>query len=82
MKKRTGFSKRPARILVPSLLSILILLAAAARAGEGSAPPKDFRSWAHSKSTVVADKANPLHGFHNQYVNETALATLRKGGEY
>ena len=82
MKKRTGFSKRLARILAPSLLSILILLAAVAQAGEGSTPPKDFRSWAHSKSTVVADKANPLHGFHNQYVNKSALATLRKGGEY
>src|SRR3972149_10752027 len=82
MKKRAGSSKQPTQILAPSLLSILILLAAVARAGEGSAPPKDFRSWAHSKSTVVADKANSLHGFHNQYVNKTALPPLRKGGEY
>ena len=82
MKKHTGFGRRLVRTLVPSLLSVLILLAAVARAGEGGAPPKDFRSWAHSKSTVVADKSNPLHGFHNQYVNQVALPTLRKGGEY
>lgn len=82
MKKRNGFPGRLARTLAPSFLSVLILLAAVAVAGEEGAPPKDFRSWAHSKSTVVADKANPLHGFHNQYVNEVALATLRKGGEY
>jgi len=82
MKKRTDCSKRLARILVPSLMSILIFSPAVARSGEGGAPPKDFRSWTHSKSTVVADKANPLHGFHNQYVNKTALPTLRKGGEY
>lgn len=81
MKKRNGFPGRLARTLAPSFLSVLILLAAVAVAGGEGAPPKDFRSWAHSKSTVVADKANPLHGFHNQYVNELALATLRKGGE-
>ncbi|MBE0568207.1 MAG: cytochrome P460 family protein [Deltaproteobacteria bacterium] len=82
MESRTGFSRRLVPALVPSLLSILFLCAAVAGAGEGSAPPKDFRSWAHSKSTVVADKSNPLHGIHNQYVNESALQTLRKGGQY
>ena len=81
MRKHAGFSQRLARVLVPTLLSIPIF-SAAALAGEGDAPPKDFRSWAHSKSTVVADKNNPLHGFHNQYANEAALGTLRKGGEY
>jgi hypothetical protein len=82
MKSRTGFGKWFVPALVPCLLSILFLFAGLARADEGGAPPKDFRSWAHSKSTVVADKGNPLHGFHNQYANESALATLRKGGEY
>jgi hypothetical protein len=82
MKEHTGFAKRLIKALVPSLLSILLLFAAVASSDEGKAPPKDFRSWAHSKSTVVADKSNPLHGFHNQYVNKTALPTLRKGGEY
>jgi len=82
MKSRTGFGRRLVPALVPSLLSILFLFAGFARADEGGAPPKDFRSWAHSKSTVVADKSNPLHGVHNQYVNDSALATLRKGGEY
>ncbi len=83
MRKHTGFPQRLAEIFSTFLLlSLLILFAAVAWAGEGSTPPKDFRSWVHSKSTVVADKANPLHGFHNQYVNKTALATLKKGGEY
>ena len=82
MKRRNGFTGRFARALAFPFLSVLVLLATAAVAGDDAAPPKDFRSWAHSNSTVVADKANPLHGFHNQYQNEAALATLRKGGEY
>ena len=80
MNSRTGFAGWFVPALVPSLLSILFLFAAVAGADEGTAPPKDFRSWAHSKSTVVADKGNPLHGFHNQYANKAALRTLRKGG--
>lgn len=82
MKSRTGFAGWFVPSLVPCLLSILFLFASVARAGEEAALPKDFRSWAHSKSTVVADKSNSLHGFHNQYANKTALRTLRKGGEY
>jgi len=82
MESRTGFSRRIVPAIVPSLLSILFLFVAVALAGGESAPPKDFRSWTHSKSTVVADKSNPLHGVHNQYVNEAALQTLRKGGQY
>ena len=82
MNSPTGFARWFVPALVPSLLSLLFLCAGVARAGEGAAPPKDFRAWAHSKSTVVADKGNPLHGVHNQYVNPSALATLRKGGEY
>ena len=82
MKSRTGFASWLVPALVSSLLSTLFLFAAVAVAGGETAPPKDFRSWAHSKSTVVADKGNPLHGVHNQYVNPSALATLRKGGEY
>jgi hypothetical protein len=82
MKSRTRFARRLVPALVPSLLSMLFLFAAVAMAGEGAAPPKDFRSWAHTKSTVVADKGNPLHGIHNQYANKEALRTLRKGGDY
>ncbi|MEW6719830.1 MAG: cytochrome P460 family protein [Thermodesulfobacteriota bacterium] len=82
MKERIGSRRRSVRILVPSLfLAVLVLSPVIALSGEDG-PPKDFRSWVHSKSTVVADKANPLHGFHNQYVNKTALATLKKGSEY
>jgi hypothetical protein len=82
MKSRNGFARRPVPALVSSLLSVLFLFATVAMAGEGAAPPKDFRSWAHTKSTVVADKGNPLHGIHNQYANKAALRTLRKGGDY
>jgi hypothetical protein len=82
MKRHDVFPGWFVPALVPSLLSFLLLCAAVAGAGEGAAPPKNFRSWTHSKSTVVADKGNPLHGVHNQYVNPSALATLRKGGEY
>jgi len=82
MKSRTGFASWLVPALVSSLLSTLSLFAAVAMAGEGAAPPKDFRSWAHTESTVVADKGNPLHGIHNQYANKAALRTLRKGGEY
>jgi hypothetical protein len=82
MKTRTGFGRWFVPALVFSLFSTLFHFAGFARADEGGAPPKDFRSWAHSKTTVVADKSHPLHGVHNQYVNESALATLRKGGEY
>ena len=82
MKSRVGFARWLVPALVSSLLSTLFLFAAVALAGEGAAPPKDFRSWAHTKSTVVADKGNPLHGIHNQYANKAALRTLRKGGEY
>jgi len=80
MRSRTGFARRLVPALVSSLLSTLFLFTAA-MAGE-SAPPKGFRSWVHTKSTVVADKSNPLHGVHNQYANKAALGTLRKGGEY
>ena len=82
MKSITAFARWFVPALVPSLLSILFVFVGVAGAGEGAAPPKDFRSWAHSKSTVVADKGNPLHGVHNQYANKSALRTLRKGGEY
>ncbi|GAB4231909.1 MAG: cytochrome P460 family protein [Deltaproteobacteria bacterium] len=82
MKSHTGFARRSIPALVLSLLPALFLSAAVSLAGDGAAPPKNFRSWAHSKSTVVADKSNPLHGVHNQYVNPSALRTLRKGGEY
>jgi len=82
MKSRTGFASWLVPALVSSLLSTLFLFAAVAMAGEGAAPPKDYRSWVHTKSTVVADKNNPLHGIHNQYANKSALRTLRKGGEY
>lgn len=82
MKSRTGFTRWLVPALVSSLLSAPFLFASAALAAEGAAPPKNFRSWAHTKSTVVADKGNPLHGVHNQYANEAALRTLRKGGEY
>ena len=80
MKSRTGFASWSLPALVSSFLSTLILFAAVAMAGEGAAPPKDYRSWVHTKSTVVADKGNPLHGIHNQYANKAALKTLRKGG--
>lgn len=82
MKSRTGFPRRCVPALVLSLLSVLLPSSAVFAAGDGAAPPKNFRSWTHSKSTVVADKNNPLHGVHNQYVNPSALRTLRKGGEY
>ena len=82
MKSRTGFARWLVPAFVSSLLSTPFLFAAVAMAGEGTAPPKDFRSWVHTKSTVVADKNNPLHGIHNQYANKAALKTLRKGGEY
>jgi hypothetical protein len=82
MISRYGFARRMVPALASSLLTALFLLASIAMAGEGAAPPKGFRSWAHTKSTVVADKGNPLHGVHNQYANESALRTLRKGGEY
>jgi len=82
MESNTGFARRLAPALVLSLFAALFLSAAATMAEDGTAPPKNFRSWAHSKSTVVADKSNPLHGVHNQYVNPSALRTLRKGGEY
>jgi len=82
MKSRTGFARWLVPALVSSLLSTLFLFTAVAMAGGETAPPKDFRSWVHTKSTVVADKNNPLYGIHNQYANKAALKTLRKGGEY
>ena len=82
MKSRTGFARWLVPAFVSSLLSVLFLFATVAMAGEGAAPPKDFRSWTHTKSTVVADMGNPLHGIHNQYANKAALRTLRKGGDY
>lgn len=82
MKTRTGFARWIVPALTSSLLSFLFLCVGVAGADEGAASPKDFRSWAHSKSTVVADKNNPLHGVHNQYANRSALRTLRKGGKY
>ena len=81
MKSRTGFRRWFVPALVPSLLSFLFLFAGFARADEGGAPPKDFRSWAHSKSTVVADKSNPLHGVHNQYV-DSVNAVVETNGIY
>ncbi len=47
--------------------------------------PEGYRSWTHVKSLELKAK-HPLFkdfgGLHHVYVNETGLATLKKGGVY
>lgn len=48
-----------------------------------AALPKNFRSWAHTKSLVIPDKKHGLYGFHNIYANNLALPLVKKpGGKY
>jgi hypothetical protein len=51
-------------------------------AGSGLSYPADWRSWQHVKSMVIPDKASGLYGFHQVYVQPTALPAYQKGKGY
>ena len=75
--------KNPVNCVVGVLFAFTVLAASGVFAAEKMASlPKNFRSWTHTKSTVIADKSHPLYGFHNQYANVGALKTLKSGGTY
>lgn len=77
-----GVRTCPLKRTVAGVLALLAL-GTAAYAGEKTAgPPKGFRSWTHVKSMVIPDKSHGLYGFHNVYVNGTALPALKAGGQY
>ncbi len=44
--------------------------------------PKDYKHWAHGTSKIILDKASPLYGFQQIFVNGKALETYKKGGSY
>lgn len=69
-------------MLSVGLVAVMLAATLGVAGTKGAILPKDFRSWAHTKSMVIADKSHGLYGFHNIYANDKALPTLKKGGAY
>jgi hypothetical protein len=44
--------------------------------------PKDYKHWTHGTSKIILDKTSPLYGFQQIFVNDKALDTYKKGGDY
>lgn len=44
--------------------------------------PKDYKSWTHATSKIILDKASPLYGFQQVFVNDIALDAYKKGNGY
>ena len=44
--------------------------------------PDDYKNWTHAVSKVILDKASPLYGFQQVFVNDTGLAAYKKGSGY
>lgn len=44
--------------------------------------PKDYKNWTHGTSRIILDKASPLYGFQQVFVNDTAVEAYKSGGGY
>lgn len=73
-----------ARSRVGFCIAVALALAwSATGMAQAAALPKNFRTWAHTKSLVIPDKKHGLYGFHNIYANNLALPLVKKpGGKY
>jgi hypothetical protein len=62
-----------------AVTAVLVAATLAFAAKAGLDYPKDYRTWTHAKSMVIADKTHPLAGFHHVYVGPKAIDAYKKG---
>jgi hypothetical protein len=69
------------------ILALVVVLAGLVPAALAAKPqalafPSGWRSWQHVKSMVIPDKTHGLYGFHQVYVQPSALAAYKAGKGY